>query len=135
MTVNHHRYQGCSQTRVASRSQHSFLLIKQIGSWPENCTESRHYPLLRSLSTHHLKSRRQEIQRGCTKKREGEKSEVCQPDLRSQADVYLNSADFTGITAPYEAPELPEIHIKTNEVEVADAVRIIVGYLTEKEFI
>ncbi|CAA7259295.1 unnamed protein product [Cyclocybe aegerita] len=38
--------------------------------------------------------------------------------------------DFTGISAPYEAPPSPEIHIKTNEIEVADAVRIIAEYLT-----
>jgi len=43
--------------------------------------------------------------------------------------------EFTGITAPYEAPDSPEIHIKTNEVEVADAVRIIVEYLTESKCI
>jgi hypothetical protein len=83
---------------------------------------------------HHLKLWRQEIQRGCTKKREKEKSEVCQPDLQCHL-IYLNSAEFTGITAPYEDPDFPEIHIKTNEVEVADAVRMIVGYLTEKEYI
>ncbi|KAF8200894.1 Adenylylsulfate kinase-domain-containing protein [Pholiota molesta] len=43
--------------------------------------------------------------------------------------------DFTGISAPYEAPEAPEIHIKTNEVEVAEAVRIIAEYLVAKEYI
>ncbi|KAJ3502573.1 hypothetical protein NLJ89_g8825 [Agrocybe chaxingu] len=31
------------------------------------------------------------------------------------------AADFTGISAPYEAPPSPEIHIKTNEIEVTDA--------------
>jgi len=38
--------------------------------------------------------------------------------------------DFTGISAPYEAPHSPEIHIKTHEVEVTEAVRIITEFLT-----
>ena len=40
------------------------------------------------------------------------------------------SPDFTGISAPYETPYLPEIHIKTHEVEVTEAVRIITEFLT-----
>lgn len=38
-------------------------------------------------------------------------------------------ADFTGISAPYEAPEKPEIHIRTDEVDVKGAVAMIVEYL------
>ena len=40
------------------------------------------------------------------------------------------SPDFTGISAPYETPHSPEIHIKTHEVEVTEAVRIITEFLT-----
>ena len=40
------------------------------------------------------------------------------------------SPEFTGISAPYEAPHSPEIHIKTHEVEVTEAVRIITEFLT-----
>jgi len=43
--------------------------------------------------------------------------------------------EFTGISAPYEAPEAPEIHIKTDEGDVADAVRMIVEYLNAKQII
>jgi adenylylsulfate kinase len=43
--------------------------------------------------------------------------------------------DFTGISAPYEAPDAPEIHIKTDEMDVTESVRIITQYLTEKGFI
>ncbi|KXN90908.1 Adenylyl-sulfate kinase [Leucoagaricus sp. SymC.cos] len=43
--------------------------------------------------------------------------------------------DFTGISAPYEEPEKPEIHIKTNETSVEDAVRIIFEYLQSKQYI
>jgi adenylylsulfate kinase len=54
---------------------------------------------------------------------------------RSQVNISLNSIEFTGVTAPYEAPDSPEIHIRTNEIEVADAVGVIVKYLSDKEFI
>ncbi|KAI0074148.1 adenylylsulfate kinase [Panus rudis PR-1116 ss-1] len=37
--------------------------------------------------------------------------------------------DFTGISAPYEAPEHPEIHLKTDEHDVVQCVKIITDYL------
>ncbi|KAI8608603.1 adenylylsulfate kinase [Chytriomyces sp. MP71] len=40
--------------------------------------------------------------------------------------------EFTGISSPYEAPEKPEIHIRTDLVSVEDGVRQIIAYL-EKE--
>lgn len=43
--------------------------------------------------------------------------------------------DFTGISAPYEVPENPEIHIKTGEMDVADSVKLITDYLIEKNYI
>ncbi|KAK0235007.1 adenylylsulfate kinase [Armillaria nabsnona] len=43
--------------------------------------------------------------------------------------------DFTGISAPYEAPENPEIHIDTSTTDVAESVRIITDYLTAKGYI
>lgn len=43
--------------------------------------------------------------------------------------------EFTGISAPYEAPSKPEIHIKTNEVDVTGAVEIVVKYLEEQGII
>ena len=43
--------------------------------------------------------------------------------------------DFTGISSPYEPPESPEVHIKTDECDVAEAFRRITAYLTEKKFI
>jgi adenylylsulfate kinase len=44
-------------------------------------------------------------------------------------------ADFTGIDAPYEAPENPEITITTQEATPADAADRIIGYLAENGFI
>jgi adenylylsulfate kinase len=46
-----------------------------------------------------------------------------------------NLAEFTGISAPYEAPENPEIHIKTNEIDVTDSVHVITEYLISKGYI
>lgn len=43
--------------------------------------------------------------------------------------------DFTGISAPYEAPDAPEIVIKTHENSVEECVAQIVKYLEEKELI
>lgn len=37
--------------------------------------------------------------------------------------------EFTGVSAPYEAPENAEIHIKNTDLSVEDAVRQIVVYL------
>ncbi|KAL2128508.1 hypothetical protein VTI74DRAFT_9094 [Chaetomium olivicolor] len=43
--------------------------------------------------------------------------------------------DFTGISAPYEAPESPEITIRTDQLSVEECVRKIVEYLAEKGLI
>ncbi|KAJ6557195.1 adenylylsulfate kinase [Mycena sp. CBHHK59/15] len=43
--------------------------------------------------------------------------------------------DFTGISAPYEAPETPEIHIKTDETAVEGSVRIITEYLARNGYV
>lgn len=40
--------------------------------------------------------------------------------------------EFTGISAPYEAPESPEIHIHSDKTSVEEAVAIITKYLDEK---
>ncbi|KAK1927106.1 putative adenylyl-sulfate kinase [Papiliotrema laurentii] len=43
--------------------------------------------------------------------------------------------EFTGISAPYEAPAKPEVHIRTDETDVAGAVAQIVKYLEEQGLI
>jgi adenylylsulfate kinase-like enzyme len=43
--------------------------------------------------------------------------------------------DFTGISAPYEAPEAAEIHIRSDKVSVEEAVAQIVEYLQSKNLI
>ncbi|KAJ3808543.1 adenylylsulfate kinase [Lentinula lateritia] len=43
--------------------------------------------------------------------------------------------DFTGISAPYETPETPEIHLNTAITDVAESVRIITQYLVSHGYI
>lgn len=40
--------------------------------------------------------------------------------------------NFTGISAPYEAPENPEVHIHSEKTSVEEAVVQITKYLEEK---
>lgn len=40
-------------------------------------------------------------------------------------------ADFTGVSAPYEAPERPEIHLRTDQMGVDESVARVVAYLDE----
>ncbi|KZS98514.1 adenylylsulfate kinase [Sistotremastrum niveocremeum HHB9708] len=44
-------------------------------------------------------------------------------------------ADFTGISAPYEAPETPEIHIRTDQNDLAQSVEIIAEYLIKHNYV
>jgi adenylylsulfate kinase len=43
--------------------------------------------------------------------------------------------EFTGISAPYEAPERPEIAIDTNRQSVEESVEQVVRYLEEKGYL
>ncbi|WEW55842.1 Adenylyl-sulfate kinase [Emydomyces testavorans] len=43
--------------------------------------------------------------------------------------------DFTGISAPYEEPLKPEVHIRNHELPVTEAVKQIVAYLDEKGYL
>jgi adenylylsulfate kinase len=43
--------------------------------------------------------------------------------------------DYTGVSAPYEIPEYPEIHLKTDALTVDECVDTIVDYLLEKKLI
>jgi adenylylsulfate kinase len=44
-------------------------------------------------------------------------------------------ADFTGISAPYEAPERPEVVLRTHELSVADAAARVVAELRARGFL
>ncbi|SEN61638.1 adenylylsulfate kinase [Mesobacillus persicus] len=43
--------------------------------------------------------------------------------------------DFTGIDSPYEAPESPEIAIRSDQLSVEEAVQHVLGYLQDKNII
>jgi adenylylsulfate kinase len=43
--------------------------------------------------------------------------------------------DFTGISAPYEAPETPELVLDSNRQSVADSVAQVVAYLEERGYL
>lgn len=43
--------------------------------------------------------------------------------------------EFTGISAPYEAPEKPELVLKTGELSEEQSVGVVVGYLEEKGYV
>ncbi|WP_419655362.1 CysC: adenylyl-sulfate kinase (ATP adenosine-5'-phosphosulfate 3'-phosphotransferase) [Desulfosarcina variabilis str. Montpellier] len=42
---------------------------------------------------------------------------------------------FTGISAPYEAPTAPEIHLRTDILSIDDCVRSILAYLEKNRYI
>lgn len=42
---------------------------------------------------------------------------------------------FTGISSPYEAPEKPEVHLKTDEMSIEQAAEKVVQYLKNKGMI
>ena len=43
--------------------------------------------------------------------------------------------NFTGISSPYEAPSVPEIHVKTGEVSLDEAVEQILNYLQSNNYL
>jgi len=43
--------------------------------------------------------------------------------------------EFTGISAPYEAPEAAEVHVQTDKLNLEESVMHIVEYLTSQEFL
>ncbi|WP_017666815.1 sulfate adenylyltransferase subunit CysN [Sandarakinorhabdus sp. AAP62] len=64
--------------------------------------------------------------------------EVCQS--RDPKGLYAKAAsgelrNFTGIDSPYEAPEAPQLHIKTQEMSEADAAEAIITWLRARDII
>jgi len=43
--------------------------------------------------------------------------------------------EFTGVSAPYEPPENPEIHLHTDKISVKEGVEVILDYLIKNKFI
>jgi adenylylsulfate kinase len=64
--------------------------------------------------------------------------EIC--EQRDPKDAYKKARagvikEFTGISAPYEAPESPEIHLCTDKMAVEECVKAILDYLIERKYI
>ncbi|TFH66148.1 MAG: adenylyl-sulfate kinase [Gemmatimonadales bacterium] len=64
--------------------------------------------------------------------------EIC--EQRDPKGNYLKARQgiiksFTGISAPYEAPENPELHLRTDKLSVGESVHRIMTYLTTNQFI
>ena len=64
--------------------------------------------------------------------------EIC--EQRDPNDSYKKARagiikEFTGISAPYEKPLNPEIHLRTDELRVDECVQVIINYLVEHNHI
>jgi len=64
--------------------------------------------------------------------------EVC--ESRDPKGLYQKArkgeiADFTGISSPYEAPQSPELHLKTDKNDIQECTNIIINYLQEKGYL
>ncbi len=64
--------------------------------------------------------------------------EVC--EQRDPKGMYKKAREgiikeFTGISAPYEAPENPEIHLRTDKNSPEECLQIIIDYLIEHKLI
>ncbi|MEL6761055.1 MAG: adenylyl-sulfate kinase, partial [Myxococcota bacterium] len=46
-----------------------------------------------------------------------------------------SAADFTGIDDPYEPPEKPEVHIRTDSESVEESVDTIITTLRSLEYV
>lgn len=61
-------------------------------------------------------------------------------ELRDPKGLYKKAREgiikeFTGISAPYEAPEKPEVYIRNVDLAIPDAVKQIIDYLDEKGYL
>lgn len=64
--------------------------------------------------------------------------EIC--EQRDPKGVYRKAREgiikeFTGISAPYEAPENPEIHVRTDRMSIQECVTAIMEYLFRNHYI
>ena len=62
--------------------------------------------------------------------------EVC--EQRDPKGLYAKARageikEFTGVTAPYEAPLRPEVELRTDKLSVAESVTRILDYLNMKD--
>lgn len=64
--------------------------------------------------------------------------EIC--EARDPKGLYKKArageiSNFTGLDAPYEAPEHPEVHLRTQDLTVDEAAACVIGYLEEQNIL
>lgn len=64
--------------------------------------------------------------------------EVC--EARDPKGLYRKAragaiSGFTGIDAPYEAPEHPEVHLRTEDLSVDESARLVIRFLEEHQIL
>jgi adenylylsulfate kinase-like enzyme len=64
--------------------------------------------------------------------------EIC--EARDPKGLYKKArageiSDFTGLDAPYEAPENPEVHLLTADLSVDEAASQVIHYLEQRNII
>lgn len=64
--------------------------------------------------------------------------EVC--EARDPKGLYKKArageiSNFTGLDAPYEAPESPEVHLETAQLSVDEAAGLVINYLEEQKIL
>ena len=74
------------------------------------------------------------IPKACIRKQELEIFRVRPPPCFFDK-LLMSLKEFTGISSPYEIPETPELHLRTHEMGVDEAVRTIINYLLARDII
>ena len=64
--------------------------------------------------------------------------EIC--EARDPKGLYKKArageiSNFTGLDAPYEAPESPEVHLETADLSVDEAAAQVIRYLEEQQIL
>ena len=64
--------------------------------------------------------------------------EIC--EARDPKGLYKKArageiSNFTGLDAPYEAPESPEVHLRTADLSIDEAAEQVIRYLEEQNIL
>jgi len=64
--------------------------------------------------------------------------EVC--EARDPKGLYKKArageiSNFTGLDAPYEAPESPEVHLRTADISIDEAATQVIRYLEQQNIL
>ena len=99
--------------------------ILVIAAFVSPCKEDREYVRKQFDASHFL-----EVYVKCSLK-ECEKRDPKGQYKRARAGIIKN---YTGVSAPYEEPETPELIIDTEKMSLGDSVKSVISLLNEKKF-